>query len=162
MKNQLTKPLLLSLISATLLLVSCQKRKAEKDLYGVYSRNLPSVNYTDSTTQLLLTNEAITFSNGGEVGEIIIGGSFGSNVYYTTEKSDDSNFDLELKLSNLNYSDWLPKNWVTGQGGISYNGVVPNTAILDQVRYYVKVDDNSVQFVFRYPNEDVVQIYARS
>lgn len=159
MKTQLTKPLYFLLICTMLLSLSCKKRKAEKELYGSYSRELPSINYTDSTTELLLLNENITFSNGGEVGEIITGGEFSSNVFYTTEKSDDPNYDLELKLQDLDYSDWLPKNYVSGQGGTSYNSVVPNTTILDQVRFYVKTDDHSLIFIMRYPGGDVAQLY---
>ena len=70
-------------------------------------------------------------------------------------------YDLELKLEDLNYSDWLPVNYVT-QGGSTYNSVVPNTQVLDQVRFYVKTGDNSVLFMMRFPEGDVVQEYVRN
>lgn len=162
MKTQLTRPLFSALICTTLLFVSCQKRKAEKRLYGNYSRELPSINYTDSTTELLLLNETILFSNGGEMGLVSAGGEFSADVYYTTEKSDDPNYDLELKFQDLDFSDWLPKNYVNGTGGTVYNSVVPNTAVLDQVRFYVKTDDHSLIFLMRYPGGDVAQLYLEN
>lgn len=159
MKTQLTRPLFSVLICTTLLFVSCQKRKAEKRLFGNYSRELPSTNYTDSTTELLLLNESILFSKGEEMGLVSAGGEFSADVYYTTKKSDDPNYDLELKFQDLDYSDWLPKNYVNGTGGVTYNSVVPNTLVLDQVRFYVKTDDHSLIFLMRYPAGDVVQLY---
>ena len=95
------------------------------------------------------------------MGLITLGGQFASDVYYSSEKSDDPNYDLELKLEDLNYSDWLPVNYVT-QGGATYNSVVPNTQVLDQVRFYVKTGDNSVLFMMRFPGGDVVQEYVRN
>lgn len=163
MKKQLTQPLYLVLLITVISVsaTSCKKRKAEKELYGSYSRDLPSLTYTDSTTQLLLLNESIIFTNGGEMGLITMGGQFASDVYYSTEKSDDPNYDLELKLEDLNYSDWLPVNYVT-QGGTIYNSVVPNIQVLDQVKFYVKTGDNSVLFMMRFPGGDVVQEYVRN
>lgn len=140
---------------------ACKKRRAEKDLYGSYSRDLPTAVYSDSTTQLLLLNETINFSNGGEVGEMMTGGIFAANVSYTVEKSDDPDYDLELKFVDLDYSDWLPKNYVNGSGGLIYNSVVPNTSVLDQVRFYIKTDENSIHFLMRFPSSDVIQQYSR-
>jgi len=163
MKTSLTQPLYAILIGSFLIAsaTSCKKRRAEKELYGTYSRDLPSETYTDSTTQLLLLNESFIFSNGGDVGEIRTTGTFAASVFYSIEKSDDENYDLELKLQNLDYSDWLPKNYVNGTGGVTYNSVVPNTQVLDQVRFYVKTDEDYVRFMMRYPEGDVVQEYER-
>lgn len=162
MKNQRTQSLYILLaIIISVSSVSCKKRRAEKRLYGSYSRSLSTENFTDSTTQLLLHSTTWTFSNNGDFGEVITTGTYGSNVQYEIEKSDDDNYDLELKFIDLNYSDWLPKNYVNGQGEV-YNAVVPNTAVLDQVRFYVKIDDNSLQFLMRYPNADVIQAYSRN
>lgn len=149
------------MVGAALVSVSCTKKRLEKKLYGQYERTVSGNVYTDSTTQLLLTNENVTFSNGGEIGELYIGGEFASSVFYETEKSEIEDYDLELKFQNLDYSEWLPKNYVNGSGGTVYNSVVPNTTVLDQVRYFVKIDKEKIDFVIVYPSYTEVQTYTK-
>lgn len=163
MKKLLTQPLYLLLTIGLIALAtgSCKKRRAEKALYGSYSRVLPTDVYTDSTSQLLLHSTTFTFSNNDDFGEVVTSGIFGASVQYEIEKSDDDNYDLELKFIDLNYSDWLPKNYVNGPG-VVYNSVVPNTSILNQVRFFVKTNDNSLSFMMRYPSGDIIQNYSKN
>jgi hypothetical protein len=134
---------------------SCKKRKAEKNLIGSFTRVNPNNVYSDSTSQILLNSTSISFydNNNGATG-----GDFVSNYSYETEKSDIEDYDLEIIFTDLNWSDWLPKNYVWN-GSDYVNTVVPNTPLLEQIKFYVRTSESGLELIIKYPEITEAQVF---
>lgn len=136
--------------------VSCKKKKAKKNLIGSFQREFVDRIYSDSTSQLLLRSTTFTFSDG----DVIVGGEYGSNFHYSLQDTDVQDYDFELVFADLDYSKWLPSNYVNTSTGIE-NTVVPNTGILSQTKFFVKTSPENLFFVIKYPSSTDTQVLTR-
>jgi hypothetical protein len=122
----------------TLSTTSCQKRKAEKRLEGTYQRTLPAqIQYIDSTTQILLEANIVSFTNGTFAWNGVVVG----DCKYETKKVKDKSYDLEIVLSDPNYSLMLPQWYVQNGAGEWTNSVIPNYTVLNTAHYYIENSD---------------------
>jgi len=132
---------LITIIAVGTSMVSCKKRKSEKRLEGLFTTSVTAAAYTDSTTQILLEANTVSFIdekfswNGVVVGD----------CKYETKKVKDGSYDLELVLDNPDFSKMLPSRY-EWDGNAYVNVISPNLSVLGTARFYVKVDDNKKLF----------------